>query len=255
MGEAEEMTTQFAEELQTHAPALYRFALSISRDPDLAGDLVQDTFIRAMQRADQYRGDAPLRAWLRRILHNLAVDRGRRASREVIVEEVEERWREDEYTVDPAAVAERTETREELEDALARLPFIYRGAVILHDAEGWTVREISELQEISLPAAKQRLRRGRMALVSALADGAERRRNLEGVPMRCWDARQHVSDYLDGVLEDATARLVEAHLEICPTCPPLYAALVDAHESLSSLRDADTVIPPDIERRIRAAVE
>ena len=238
-------------DLANHTDALYRFAVSITRDRELAADLVQDTFIRAIERADQYRGDAPVRAWLRRILHNLAVDRARRASHEVVVEQVEERWMEDSYTVDPGSLAERTETREELEDALARLPFIYRTVVVLHDIEGWKVREIAELQDIGLPAAKQRLRRGRMALVTALAEGHERRKQLEGVPMRCWDARQHVSDYLNGTLEPATAGLVESHLEACPTCPPLYAALVDAHEKLGALRDSDAVVQPDLDVRIR----
>ena len=238
--------------LAEHSEALYRFALSITRDPDLAADLVQDTFLRAIERADQHRGDASLRAWLRRILHNIAIDRARRATRELIVEQVEDRWRDDAYTVDPAAVAERTRTREELEDALVRLPFIYRVAVVLHDVEGWTVRQIADLQAISLVAAKQRLRRGRMALVTALAEGHERRQRLAGVPMRCWDARQHVSDYLDGTLDQATADLVEAHLETCPTCPPLYAALVGAQKRLSALRDTDTVIPPDLKTRIQS---
>ena len=72
--------------------------------------------------------------------------------------------------------------------------------------------------------------------------------------MRCWDARQHVSDYLDGVLDSQTAHLVEAHLETCPTCPPLYAALVDAQAQLGELRDPDAVIPPDLEARIRHVV-
>lgn len=240
--------------LGDHAAMLYRFALSISRDPILAGDLVQDTFVRALESSGQYRGDAPVGAWLRRILHNLAIDRGRRSAREVIVEEVEDRWRDDEYTVDPATVVVRAETRAELEDALVRLPFIYRVAVILHDIEGWKVREIAETTGVGVPAAKQRLRRGRMALVTALAEGEERRRNLEGVPMRCWDARQHVSDYLDGVLEATTVRMVEAHLKTCPTCPSLYAALVGAHENLGRLRDADTVIPPDLEKAIHQAL-
>lgn len=240
-----------AAELAEHTQALYRFALSITRDPERAADLVQDTMIRALERGHQYRGEAPMRSWLRRILHNLAIDRARRAAHEVILEEVEERWMDDSYTVDPGAVAIRTETREELEDALARLPFIYRTAVVLHDAEGWKAREIAELQDISLPAAKQRLRRGRMALVTALARGHERQRQLEGVPMRCWDARQHVSDYLDGALDDPTATLVETHLEVCPTCPPLYAALVDAHAGLGAMRDSDTVVPPDLDDRIR----
>lgn len=243
------------EGLEGHGDMLYRFALSITRDSNLAADLVQDTYIRALERKDQYRGDAPLGSWLRRILHNLAIDRSRRATHEVVVEDVESRWQDDDYTVDPEAVALRAETRSELEDALVRLPFIYRVAVVLHDVEGWTVRDIAVTAGVSLAAAKQRLRRGRMALVSALADGHERRRQLEGVPMRCWDARKHISDYLDGSLDAATVAQVESHLETCPTCPPLYAALVDAHERLSDLRDPDAVVPPAVERAIHDVLE
>lgn len=233
---------------------LYRFALSLTRDPVRAADLAQDTVIRALEREHQFRAGAELGPWLRRIAHNLAIDRARRAQREILVEEAEDRWRDDEYSIDPAALYDNARTREAIEDALARLPFIYRSVVILHDVDGWKVREIAELQGISLPAAKQRLRRGRMALTTALADGAERHKNLRGVPMQCWDARQHVSDYLDNTLDDTTKALVESHLGICPTCPPLYAALVNAHASLGTLRDPDAVIPPDLESRIRSLV-
>lgn len=111
------------------------------------------------------------------------------------------------------------------------------------------------MQGISLHAAKQRLRRGRMALATALAEGYERRKELKGVPWRCWDARKHISEYLDGALNDPTAHLVEAHLKTCPTCPPLYATLVDAQTSLSDLRDPDSVVPPEVEKKIRAILE
>ena len=73
--------------------------------------------------------------------------------------------------------------------------------------------------------------------------------------MRCWDARQHVSEYLNGDLEPETARLVEAHLAACPTCPPLYAALVGVHDGLGRLRDPDSVIGPDLERAVREVLE
>ena len=89
-------------------------------------------------------------------------------------------------------------------------------------------------------------------LVSALASGHERRHQHRGVPMRCWDARQHVSDYLDGVLDQGTARVVEAHLSVCPTCPPLYQALVAAHREVTDLGDPDTVVPPDLAERIES---
>jgi RNA polymerase sigma-70 factor (ECF subfamily) len=242
------------DELVAEVPGLYRFARALVRDEHLAADLTQDTLIRAIERSHQYRNDAPLGAWLKRILRNLATDRARRSAREVVVDDVETQWRDDGYTVDPANVLDRAATREELEDALTRLPFIYRSTLLLHDVEGWTVHEIADLDEIGLPAAKQRLRRGRMALVSALAAGAERRHALKGVPMRCWDARQHVSDYLDGTLPADTARTVEAHLEICPTCPPLYAALVGVHNAVGELRDADSVIPADVAERLTHVV-
>jgi hypothetical protein len=107
---------------------------------------------------------------------------------------------------------------------------------------------------IGLPAAKQRLRRGRMMLTSALAAGAERRRALEGVPMRCWDARSLVSDYIDSQLSADQRTAVEAHLADCPTCPPLYAALVGALDAVGALRDADAVVPPALAERVAAVL-
>ena len=164
------------------------------------------------------------------------------APSEDLADEVEARWRDDAYTVDAAEVVARAETRAELEDALIRLPVSYRAAVVLHDAEGLTVAEIADIAEISLPAAKQRLRRGRMILVSALARGSERQQVLAGVPLRCWDARSQVSDYLEG----------------CPTCPPLYPSLVGATDALArtrgTWRDPDDVVPAEQAERILAQV-
>ena len=237
-------------------PELFRFAMALTRSADLAGDLTHDTVVRGLSRLDTFTGDErALGAWMRTILHNLAIDRHRRDGRELSVEEVELWWREDEYTVDPVDFALQLESREELEDALTRLPFIYRVMVILHDAEGWTVKEIADLQQIGLPAAKQRLRRGRMALVSALAGAAERKVALDGVPMRCWDARRHVSDLLDGVLDVKTSKMVHRHLETCPTCPPLYASLVSTTETLGAMRDPDSVIPPEVVERINSILQ
>ena len=236
-------------------PGLLRYARSITADPGLAEDLVSDTLVRAMERSDSFRGDASLSTWLHRILHNLAVDRFRRqrefASDEV-ADRVEQQWHDDAYTVDAATVVARAETADELRDALVRLPFDYRTAVVLHDAHGLTNQQVADIQGVSLPAAKQRLRRGRMMLVSSLADGAERREALKGVPLGCWEARSKVSDYLDDELPQSARRLLEAHLDSCPTCPPLYASLVGAREAMRSVeRDPDSVIDPAVLARLR----
>lgn len=241
--------SELAEVLPAAVPGLLRFTRSLTRDPDAAEDLAQETVARALEKAESFRGDAAVGTWLHRIAYHLMVDRSRRDREdphEDMVAVVEAQWRADSYTVDAVEVVARAQTRVELEDALIRLPAPYRVMVVLHDAEGWTVAEIAELCEVGLPAAKQRLRRGRMMLVTALARGAERAVAKKGVPMRCWDARREVSDYLDGLLPAATARLVEAHLAECPTCPPLYASLVGATDALArtGLRDPDSVLTP-----------
>ncbi|MBC7549434.1 MAG: sigma-70 family RNA polymerase sigma factor [Cellulomonas sp.] len=247
------ITVDIADRLPAEVPGLLRYARTIVRSDPLAEDLVQETLLRGLQRADTFRGEASLTTWLHRILHNLAVDQFRQDREDATGEverEVEEKWHANDYTVDAAVVIERAETRAELQDALVRLPPIYRTAVVLHDAEGMTVAEIADVQGIGLPAAKQRLRRGRMMLISALARGSERRDALQGVPLRCWDARSKVSDYLDDELDDPDRMLVERHLQVCPTCPPLYAGLVGARDALGALRDADTVVPPWLADRI-----
>ena len=90
-----------------------------------------------------------------------------------------------------------------------------------------------------------------MMLVSALAEGDERRQASLAQPLRCWRARRHVSAYLDGELDTGTRSAVEAHLQSCPTCPPLYAGLVGVKATLGGLRDSDAVVEHAIATRVR----
>jgi RNA polymerase sigma-70 factor (ECF subfamily) len=241
---------QLADAIVAELPALARTARVLVRDPQRAEDLVNDTVVRALEKAHTFRGESSVRHWLRRIMHNLAIDQARRPS-ELLVDDVEALWHDDEYSVDAAAVVLRAETQDEVLDALVHIPYAYRATVVLHDMEGLTSQEVADVMDVSLPNAKQRLRRGRMALVTALASGHERRVALHGVPLRCWDARAQVSDYLDGELDAHVALDVEKHLETCPTCPPLYAALVGVTGVVAGLRDRDDVVDPQLASRIR----
>lgn len=244
--------SEFSRAVSNEIPALYRYALTLVGDSKQAEWLVSDTISRAWEKSGSYRGEAGLRTWLHRILHNLAVDSARRRAREVSVEDVEIQWRDDTFTVDPEEIVEMAEDREELKDSLLRLPFVYRSVLLLHDVEGWRLSEVAQSLEISLSAAKQRLRRARMMLVSALSANSVRRAANRQVPLSCWEARSMVSDYLDGDLAGSAreSQLVE-HLSSCMTCPPLFASLVGVKDSLSGMRDPDSVIPPSVIERIR----
>jgi len=211
--------------------------------------------LRAWASRATLRDPAAVRPWLNRAVVNLAIDRSRRRRDELTIESVEERWHDDDYTVDPDRVLARAEERDALEDALARLPAIYRVPVVLHDAGDWTAREIADATQAGLPAVKQRLRRGRMMLVSALDEESPKRLASLAQPMHCWRARRHISAYLDGELRPDVAAAVEQHLAGCPTCPPLYASLVGVRATLGGLRDPDTVIPEEMAARVAASVQ
>jgi len=240
--------TELSGQLTEQVPGLLRYARSISSDPRHAEDLVQDTVVRALERSGSFRGESSLATWLHRILHNLAVDQVRRRrevptdlSDESAVERVDTLWREDSYTVDSTLVLERAETAERLQDALLRLPLIYRSAVVLHDEEGLTMSSVAQIQDIGLPAAK-------LAWPQSSSPSPE-------VPMRCWDARHRVSEYMDQELTQRERSLLEAHLERCPMCPPLYASLMGVRAALSARRDSDAVVPSDLAARILGAAD
>lgn len=244
------------EEIEAEIPGLRRFARTLSHDADRAEDLVQDTVVRALERRSSFARRSSVATWLHTIMHNLAVDGHRRTGEtpvDVRDEEghpVEVLWSDDAYTVDSALVVERAQTRANLRDALLRVPFIYRSAIVLHDGEGMSMSAIAEIQHIGLPAAKQRLRRGRMMLVTALADADHL---LDSAPpLRCWDARQLVSDYIDDDLDVRQRGLLEIHLQNCPTCPALYAGLVGVRAAVGAhARDSDEAVPDDLAARIR----
>lgn len=226
---------QLAQELPDQADGLLRFTRTLTRDPQQAQDLAQETMARALEHSASFHGDSGLSTWLHRIAHNLAVDQSRR-KREVPVDElaesVEALWRNEAYTVDAQTVVSLAQQRRKLDEAVRRLPVIYRAAVVLHDAEGMTMKQIADIQNIGLSAAKQRLRRGRMMLVSELSDDASLPVGAPVQVLDCWQARSRVSDYMNGSLADTERASVEAHLEICPTCPPLYHALVGVRTAL-----------------------
>lgn len=251
-----QLTSAIAEQL----PGLLRYARTLTSDPTAAEDLVQETVTRALERAAGFTSESSVATWLHTILHNLAVDQARRRH-EVpvadIVDRVERTWRDDSYTVDAEQVVIRAQDAAALRDALVHLPVIYRSALLLHDGAGLTNAEVAQVHRIGLPAAKQRVRRGRMMLVSELGRADERAAATRGVPLRCWDARRSISDYLDGALAPADADRVVGHLRRCPTCPPLYAALVATTDALAAdrspggtARDPDSVVPPAIARRL-----
>jgi RNA polymerase sigma factor (sigma-70 family) len=143
---------------RSYARDVYRYSLALLRNPTDAEDITQTTFLNAY-RAYQ-RGEEPRRprSWLITIAHNACRSRHLRAVRrpqEVPFEET--------IAAMPAP-AEEAPKLEELLEALGRLPFNQRAALVMRELEGRSYAEIAETLELSVAAVETLIFRGRRAL-------------------------------------------------------------------------------------------
>lgn len=159
----------FADEAVTHLTALYNFALWMSRDADMASDLVQETYLRALRFQHRFQPGTNMRAWMFKILRNAFLDMRTGGARYVeMPEEVDGKA----VALDPrgAGFVRREDHPEErldrldLSQALTELPDPFRTAVVLSDLEGLNTQEIAEIMGCPPNTVKTRLFRGRRML-------------------------------------------------------------------------------------------
>jgi RNA polymerase sigma factor (sigma-70 family) len=134
---------------------VYGLALTMLRDPGLAEDVAQDTFIRAWRYAGTYdarRGQVA--TWLLTIARNAALDRARLRSATPVDPNVIAAELERELPDEGTGVAEWAHVR----GAVAGLPADQRRALVLAMYAGRTAREISELDGVPLGTVKTRIR-------------------------------------------------------------------------------------------------
>ena len=125
----------FAAVYDRYGRAAYTLALRLTGRSDAAEDVVQEAFIKAMERIGSYRGDAPFGAWLKRLVANAAIDRLR----------VDRRWVEGDESLLEEPVAAMAEQRHEALGLLARLPPAARSVLVLHELEGYSHTEMAAL--------------------------------------------------------------------------------------------------------------
>ena len=149
-------------------PDLYRRALRLARNEEIAGDLVQDTFERALRFEGQYEPGSNLKAWLQRILLSVFVTRCRRHRRE--------RRAVENLTHDPCAWTAHDQPRPgqalspPVARAVAALPTHFREALELVDVAELSYRDAAGIIGVPLGTIMSRLHRGRRLLAEALSD-------------------------------------------------------------------------------------
>jgi RNA polymerase sigma-70 factor (ECF subfamily) len=169
----------FEEDVLALSDDAYRVARRLTGSQQEAEDLVQEAYVRAFRSWQQFRPGTNLRAWLLRIVHNLAVDASRKRSRTPHTEPVEEG---DYYLYHRLGAGTAPEESEQVLErlsqggivaALAALPQQYRETVVLVDLSDFSYQDAADILDVPIGTVMSRLHRGRRMLKTQLAQSLE----------------------------------------------------------------------------------
>jgi RNA polymerase sigma-70 factor (ECF subfamily) len=154
--------------MERHYRRLYGIALSYLRHPDDALDVVQETFVKAFQKADRWDGSTEAGPWLSRVAVNQSIDRWRRRKRrQATFTPLAEGDHDDALAAtdpDPDDTVLGREMRDHLAVALEGLPERQRAVVVLRHYQEMSLEEIAQALGMRLGTVKSTLHRalGRM---------------------------------------------------------------------------------------------
>lgn len=157
--------------------ALYNTALRMTRSPEDAEDLVQETYLKAYKYYDKFTEGTNLKAWLFRILKNTFINNYRKQKQippQNAFEEIEDAFESQISPEAPSSIPGPEEDilenvlDEDVQAALESLPDDYRMVVLLADLEDFSYQEIADILEIPVGTVMSRLYRARRRLESEM---------------------------------------------------------------------------------------
>jgi RNA polymerase sigma-70 factor (ECF subfamily) len=156
----------------------YSMALQLTRNRSEAEDLLQDTFVKAWRGFDSYVPGRPFLNWLLRIMQRAYLDSKRRDNPVRKAESLHAMISPSDGELQEMPIADtrpgpdedlfRAELHENLHEALADLPQLYRDAIAMCDLEGLSYSEIADAQNTTVGTVRSRIHRGRKLLRDVL---------------------------------------------------------------------------------------
>ncbi|MEM7111525.1 MAG: RNA polymerase sigma factor [Chloroflexota bacterium] len=143
---------------EQHQTAVFAYLYRLVEERELAHDLTQETFLRLFDTRERLPNIENQRAWIYRIATNLALTALKRRRRFAWLP-----WRKEESGLVMTDSTEPVAQRLLIEQTLSQLSPTYRIPLLLYSRDGFSVREIANVLQISEGAVKNRLYRARQA--------------------------------------------------------------------------------------------
>ena len=168
---------EFARLVDMYSTQIYRLALKMLGDEQDAEDVLQNTFMKALQAIKKFEGRSSLSTWLYRIGVNEALMLVRRQKPTIQVamdyegddDEIQHPTQFTDWCCLPERDLLSDEARKHLDEAIRRLPEKLQVVFLLRDVEGLSIRETSEALDLTETAVKTRLLRARLNLREQLS--------------------------------------------------------------------------------------
>ena len=164
--EEELLWADFEQEAMPFSADLFRVAMFLKRDRDVAEDLVQETMMQALKSFHRYEKGTNCKAWLTTIMYHTHYKQLRKQTNLQLVADTEEKIAE---TVQFEAPIPQHLTDEDVLQALKKVPEAFREIVLLCDVEGFAYKEIASFLDVPIGTVMSRLHRGRKILRGELA--------------------------------------------------------------------------------------
>lgn len=162
-------TIEFNELLLTNTEFLKPFAVTLTRDNEVAKDLLQETMYRALVNKEKYNVGTNINAWLYTIMRNIFINNYRRKSKQsTIFDNSDNDFLLNYNQVTTANSAEGSLKMKDMELAIHKLPEIFRNPFVLY-FEGYKYHEIADLLTEPLGTIKSRIHFARKILRTQLS--------------------------------------------------------------------------------------
>jgi RNA polymerase sigma-70 factor, ECF subfamily len=171
----------FEELIRKHQARAYQYAFRLTRDADVAADVVAEAFVRVFKAIDTFKGNSAFTTWLYRIVTNCFLDIRKKAKSRpatsleaaLQTEDGELERQVEDTSRSPHEEAEWSERERRMQDAVAKLPEYQRAMIMMYHVEMMSYEEIADTLDLPIGTVKSRLNRARLSLRELLSEEME----------------------------------------------------------------------------------